>query len=80
MTKKQHRMSGAMILFLAFATGLLAAQFVKLISISVDTSPSTPGRTFLYTLTLIAGVAAVMGLVGTARATRTLMQPRPVTA
>lgn len=78
MTKQQHRRSSAMTLFLAFASGLVAVQFVKLVGITAGTGSTTPGRTFLLSLTLLAGVAAAVGLVTTTRATRRLLGVRPI--
>lgn len=80
MTKQQHRRSTAATLFLAFASGLLTAQFISLVRIMAETGTGVPGRDFLLGLTVIAGFGAVLGLAVTARSTQRLFTVRPLTA
>jgi hypothetical protein len=78
MTKQQHRRSTAATIVLAFASGLLAAQFVTLVGIVAATGSAVPGRALLMALTTTAGLGALVGLSATFRKTRHLLRVRPL--
>jgi hypothetical protein len=76
MTKQQHRRSTATTIFLAFASGLLAAQFVTLVGLVAETGPGDPGRELLMALTMTAGLGALVCFSATFRKTRHLLRVR----
>lgn len=76
MTKQQHRRSTVTTVVLAFASSLLAAQFVALVGILADTPASVPGRELVTALAVVAGLGALVGFTTTFRRTRHLLRVR----